>query len=288
MTRRQSGEQPTPARPPVSIRGRGTELRVVVERSDDAGAAQASLREQLERRASAFFAGAPVALVLPGSAVDLTLAARLASEITAAGMRVVSVELAEPAGAPERIEAASDSSSGVAGRGSRPRTRIIEPRSGTQRLAAVGARPIETGRAAAAESGSTSDPRRALEAGAAPEPDRGSAEARPDPAILVHRTLRGGQRVEHRGSVVVLGDVNPGAEVIAGGDVVVWGRLRGTVEAGTEVAGSRVCALDLAPTQLIIGRAIARAPEEPGRVPVPEVAREEGGLIVVDTWRPQS
>ncbi len=108
----------------------------------------------------------------------------------------------------------------------------------------------------------------------------------PSAALLASGTLRSGQRIVHDGAVVVLGDVNPGAEVVAGGSVVVWGRLRGTVEAG--LAGQQddvvVCALDLAPTQLRIGSALARAPEEPDRTPEPEVAREVGGQIVVDAW----
>ena len=122
---------------------------------------------------------------------------------------------------------------------------------------------------------------------------RSTGRARPapltatDPALFVARTLRGGQRVEHGGSVVVMGDVNPGAEVLAGGSVVVWGRLRGLVEAGLNADEEKavVCALDLQPTQLRIGNAIARAPEDPDRTPVPEVARVASGQIVVDEWR---
>lgn len=109
-------------------------------------------------------------------------------------------------------------------------------------------------------------------------------------ALVVEGHLRGGQRVSHAGSVVVLGDVNPGAEIVAGEHVLVWGRLRGLVEAGLArdadaVDDIRVAALDLSPTQLRIGDAIARAPEEPGRVPTPETARCQEGRIVVDGWR---
>ncbi len=112
----------------------------------------------------------------------------------------------------------------------------------------------------------------------------------PEGARVVAGNLRSGQRISHVGSVVVLGDVNPGAEVLAGEHVVVWGRLRGVVEAGLardpdSVDDIRVCALDLSPTQLRIGDAIARAPVEPDRVPIPESARSTGGCIVVDTWR---
>lgn len=117
----------------------------------------------------------------------------------------------------------------------------------------------------------------------------GGEDTRPAPdaegALVVERTLRGGQRVTHEGDIVILGDVNPGAEVVAGGSVLVWGRLRGTVDAGRRREGAAVRALDLAPTQLRIGAAIARAPEDPQRVPEPEVAREGDGRIVVDVWR---
>jgi septum site-determining protein MinC len=109
-------------------------------------------------------------------------------------------------------------------------------------------------------------------------------------AILVRRTLRSGQSLGHSGHVVVIGDVNPGAEIIAGGDVVVWGRLRGIVHAGAGGDDSAVvCALALAPMQLRISRYIARSPggePDQGRVSaaVPEVATVQDGQIVVEPW----
>ena len=80
-------------------------------------------------------------------------------------------------------------------------------------------------------------------------------------ALLVRRTIRSGQLCQYAGTIVVIGDVNPGAQVVAEGDVIVWGKLRGVVHAGA--AGddhSMVGALVLAPTQLRIGHLIARAP----------------------------
>jgi septum site-determining protein MinC len=104
-------------------------------------------------------------------------------------------------------------------------------------------------------------------------------------AILVRRTLRSGQSIHHAGHVVVIGDVNPGAEIIAGGDVLVWGRLRGTVHAGARGDDSAVvCALVLAPTQLRISRHIARSPAgQPGTL-VPETASVQDDQIVVELW----
>ena len=50
-----------------------------------------------------------------------------------------------------------------------------------------------------------------------------------------HRgALRSGQRIEYEGSLVVLGDVNAGAEVIAGENIVVLGILRGLAHAGVK------------------------------------------------------
>jgi septum site-determining protein MinC len=105
--------------------------------------------------------------------------------------------------------------------------------------------------------------------------------------VLLRRTLRSGQAVHHDGHVVIMGDVNPGAEVVASGDVLVWGRLRGLVHAGASGdETARVCALQLNPTQLRIGEHIARPPEENRRRSViPEVARVVNGQIVVEAWQ---
>ncbi len=103
--------------------------------------------------------------------------------------------------------------------------------------------------------------------------------------IVVRRTLRSGQVLHHAGHITLLGDVNPGAEVIAGGDVLVWGKLRGTVHAGAlGDDGAVVCALQLAPSQIRIGSHIARSPERSRPPKVPEVASVQQGTIVVERW----
>jgi septum site-determining protein MinC len=105
-------------------------------------------------------------------------------------------------------------------------------------------------------------------------------------ALFLKRTVRSGQTIQHPGHVTVLGDINPGGQVVAGGDIVIWGKLRGTVHAGaTGDDHALVCALMLAPTQLRIGNHIARSPEQEPRNPdVPEVARVQGEGIVVEPW----
>ena len=73
-------------------------------------------------------------------------------------------------------------------------------------------------------------------------------------ALLVKATCRSGETIRHDGDVVVLGDVNPGAEVVAEGDVVVFGRLRGFVHAGaTGNTWSTIVALDLDSPRIQIG-----------------------------------
>lgn len=121
---------------------------------------------------------------------------------------------------------------------------------------------------------------------ARPAPERGAPQPQPnhEDALLLARTVRSGQVVRYPGHITLLGDVNPGAELIAGGHVVVWGRLRGLVHAGALGDKSAViCALELQPTQLRIADLIARTPEGAGQH-TPEVARVEDGRIVVELW----
>jgi septum site-determining protein MinC len=119
-------------------------------------------------------------------------------------------------------------------------------------------------------------------AAVAGEPPAGS------PGLLLKETLRSGRSVFHEGHVAVIGDVNPGAEIIAGGDVVVWGKLRGLVHAGA--LGDRsavICALELIPTQLRIADQIAISPDR-RRQPVPEMASIRHGRIVAEPWPTKS
>ena len=103
--------------------------------------------------------------------------------------------------------------------------------------------------------------------------------------LIARRTLRSGQQLRHPGGITVIGDVNPGAEVVAGGDIVVWGKLRGTVHAGAMGNETAVvCALDLAPTQLRIAQYFARSPDSRRRKPTPEGARGREGKIGAESW----
>lgn len=102
-------------------------------------------------------------------------------------------------------------------------------------------------------------------------------------SLVVTRTLRSGQEVRHQGDVIILGDVNPGAVVIASGHIVVMGALRGVAHAGaTGNVNAMVAAAKLRPTQLRIAHVIGRSPDEDTPQSVPEVARIKDDLIVVE------
>lgn len=107
-----------------------------------------------------------------------------------------------------------------------------------------------------------------------------------DATMFVKRTLRSGQKVNYVGNVIIMGDVNPGAEVVAGGDIIVLGSLRGVAHAGaTGVDSSLVWALKLQPTQLRIANFIARPPDGDNRVPTaPEVASIKDGRLVIESY----
>jgi septum site-determining protein MinC len=108
--------------------------------------------------------------------------------------------------------------------------------------------------------------------------------------LLVKKRVRSGQVLRHPGHIVVLGDVNPGAQLIAGGDVLVWGRLQGNVHAGAlGDANAVICALELSPTLLKIADAARMARPDKRRKqskqPYPEMASLQDQQITLSEWR---
>lgn len=109
--------------------------------------------------------------------------------------------------------------------------------------------------------------------------------------VVLPNSVRAGFRGEYGGSVVVLGDVNPGSELVAGGDVIVLGALRGVVHAGADGRESAIVwARPIASAQIRIAGAVARAPEgsslssmkKLGSGVESEVARLQHGQIVIE------
>ena len=129
------------------------------------------------------------------------------------------------------------------------------------------------------------------------EPDNTSPPRQPAKALslqasneygtkFVEGTLRSGQIIEHPGDVVVIGDVNPGAEISAGGNIVVMGILRGIAHAGVNgKTDAFVAANVLQPTQLRIHQTITRSPDESlDRSKNPEIAKLKDQIICVDPF----
>lgn len=111
------------------------------------------------------------------------------------------------------------------------------------------------------------------------------AESSEESALFINRTIRSGTRIEYPGNVVIVGDVNPGAEIIAEGSVIVWGRVRGMIHAGCK--GNRsafICALDLSATQLRIAEETS-ATLKPQKNPMPEITFiDKEGRLQAERW----
>ncbi len=130
-----------------------------------------------------------------------------------------------------------------------------------------------------------------------------AAEAGGNRVHALYRTLRSGVTVRHNGDLIVFGDVNAGAQVVADGNIVVLGSLRGVAHAGARGDESAsVVAFDLQATQVRIASHIALAPERTEaassrlrtllqrerpaeRIFSPEIAQLHGGAIVFGPFR---
>jgi septum site-determining protein MinC len=103
-------------------------------------------------------------------------------------------------------------------------------------------------------------------------------------------TVRSGQLIKYDGNLVVIGDVNPGGELIATGNVVVMGSLRGIVHAGSD--GNKeaiVVSFNLQPMQLRIADVITRSPDEKGPRSnfIPEIAFVRDDTVYIEHFLPQ-
>ena len=82
------------------------------------------------------------------------------------------------------------------------------------------------------------------------------------PTLYLRKTIRSGQSISSDGNIVIIGDVNPGSEIIAKGDITVWGILGGIAHAGSDGNNyAKIRALKLNPIQIRIGEVFARRPD---------------------------
>lgn len=109
------------------------------------------------------------------------------------------------------------------------------------------------------------------------------------PTLYINQTLRSGQTISYEGNILIIGDAHPGSEIIAGGDITVWGILGGIAHAGSNGnVTSKVRALKLNAIQLRIAGLYARR-NDTLNVPyvqktnefTPEEALVEDGKIVI-------
>lgn len=108
-----------------------------------------------------------------------------------------------------------------------------------------------------------------------------------DRVLTIDYTLRSGTLINFAGDIHVFGDVNPGAQIQAGGNIVIFGSLKGQAHAGTRSERAFVMAFDMRPTLLRIGKAQmagTRNPNQTGRF-TPEIAWISNGTIMVDTYK---
>jgi septum site-determining protein MinC len=112
------------------------------------------------------------------------------------------------------------------------------------------------------------------------------SEASPPPptGLMFHQgTLRSGDYLQSDRSILIFGDVNPGATVSSCGDIFIWGRLRGVAHAGTDGSTqARIIALQLRPLQLRIADAVARGPDDLPQPGLAEQASLRDGVIRID------
>ena len=128
--------------------------------------------------------------------------------------------------------------------------------------------------------------KREMQPAAQPEPVQPSSqpeELKPQEMVVINKTLRGGQEIRTKSSVLVCGNVNPGAQIIAGGSIDIRGTCRGLVHAGAYGDSTAFIIADhLMPTQIRIANLIARSPDEMEKNDHAERASIKDGQIVIE------
>ena len=102
--------------------------------------------------------------------------------------------------------------------------------------------------------------------------------------LVINRTVRGGQEITTPGSVLICGNVNPGAQIIAGGSIDIRGICRGMVHAGAYGDTTAFIIADrLMPVQIRIADRIARSPDGELKPKVAERAAIKDGKIIIES-----
>lgn len=119
----------------------------------------------------------------------------------------------------------------------------------------------------------------------------GSYEIVKEETLFIKQTLRSGQKLEHNGNIVIIGDCKAGSEIIATGDITIWGILGGIAHAGSKGDyNAKIRAFRINAIQLRIADLLARKPDaiEMEKIDkhnqfTPEEAKITNGEIVIYT-----
>ena len=102
---------------------------------------------------------------------------------------------------------------------------------------------------------------------------------RQNQALFIKTTCRSGEVVRYAGDVIVLADVNPGAQIIAEGDILVFGSLRGFAHAGaTGDLQATIISLNLDTSRVQIGPYVGITPKNPGKK---KYRNQEGSIAYI-------
>lgn len=103
---------------------------------------------------------------------------------------------------------------------------------------------------------------------------------------FLRKTVRSGQCINYNGNIVIVGDINSGAEVIATGNIIVLGSIKGNVSAGANGnAKAIIAAFSLQPEILKISDIATLSPDSE-KPQYPEVAKIKDGAIIVEPYLP--
>ncbi len=102
-------------------------------------------------------------------------------------------------------------------------------------------------------------------------------------SILLTKSIRSGQKLYIRGNAIVMGDINPGGEIVATGNIIVMGNCRGVLHAGAEGdEQAYIVVYQMKAQQIRIASHVATVPEEVWKTPLKAAIIRDGGIVLTD------
>ncbi len=282
-----------PEAPAAILRGTARGLEVVIDGTASVAAITSDIMKRIDE-APAFFRGNDVRIRVESGPLPAGCLARLDELAMMFELRIVEVTAAKRAGSVSGAEAVPEPNLAA---GSMRATTSDDDAATSAKVVAVAPPAPEAADASlvedvselvAATSTPPEPPRAVTERASAPVQAAAAAPELPDLPVPGTRVfvgpVRSGVILEHVGHLIIFGDVNPGAEVRASGNIVVLGRLRGTAHACIGQDVGFIMALRLEPQQLRIGRKVARAADSDKPASEPEIAYGTGDNVVVERY----